>query len=285
MLSKRALMIRVMLNNFHQGAPDVVLSALSKEMANAILELDVSSQDAPHILNEPKHLVQHVHYSWLAPVIEKFPPKMQPFFLTALPKSKAFLLSEMVKKPLHPARLALSTRLHLLDIISAKLKPAAVLPAPYLPATSLSPLLSMRKGEIVQLIDFLGLYDLAEEIRRIVDKKHLKAIYNCLTIKKQHFLRICLHQKERLSIPRLGLDKWQGDCKTLENLLHKRGLFRLGKGISGMHPDFLWHLMHRLDVGRGRILQQCYVREEIPGVTQALIQEILNLMNFFKKNE
>ena len=210
---------------------------------------------------------------------------MQPFFLTSLPKSKAVQVCALMKKPQHTARLALPVRLYLINMMALKIKPQDVMPAPFLPATSLSPLLAMRKGEIVQLIDFLGIYDLAEEIKHVVDKKYLRAIYNCLSIKKQHFLRLCLHQKERLTIPRLGLEKWQGDCKTLETILHKRGLLRLGKGVSGQHPDFLWHLVHRLDVGRGRIIEQFYAKEEIPGVTQALIQEILNLMNFFKKNE
>lgn len=285
MSTKRALMIRVMLNHFHQGSPDALLSPLDKDSAQAVLEMDVSSHDASHVLEEPKHLVQHVHYSWLASALSQLPAKMRPFFLTSLPKSKAALLGEMMKMAPSSIRLPLSTRLYLLSLIAAKLKPAHILPAPYLPATNLSGLLSLKKGEIVQLIDFLGLYDLAEEIRHIVDKKYLKAIYNCLSVKKQHFLRICLHQKERLSIPRLGLEKWRGDCKSLDSLLHKRGLFRLGKAISGMHPDFFWHLTRRLDVGRGRILEQYYAKEEVPGVTQALIQEILNLMNFFKKNE
>lgn len=278
-------MIRAMLNHFHQGAPDLVLGSLAKDDAQNILGLEVASSDAPYLLNEPKELIRQTHYSWLTAAIEQFPVKMQPFFLTALPKSKAAQLSTILKKPLHPSRLALPVRLYLLNLVALKVKPADVLPAPFLPSTNLMPLLGMQKSEVVQLIDFLGLYDLAEEIRHIVDKNFLKAIYNCLSIKKQHFLRICLHQKERLSIPRLGLQKWQGGRKALEHLLHKRGLYRLGKGICGQHPDFLWHLVHRLDIGRGRILNHYFSKKEIPGVTQALIQEILNLMTFFKKNE
>lgn len=278
-------MIRVMLNQFHQGAPDVILKGLPKEQGKDVMKIDVQSQDAPYLLNESKELIKQVHYSWLAPVVEGFPVKMRPLFLTSLPKSKGEILSQAIKAPLHPVKLALSVRLYLLNMITSKLKPSEVLPAPYLPASNLLPLAGMQKGEIVQLIDFLGLYDLAEEIRHIVDKRYLKAIYNCLSIKKQHFLRMCLHKKEQLSVPRLGLDKWRGDCKTLDSMVHKRGLLRLGKAVSGQHPDFIWHLVHRLDTGRGRLLQQYYDKEEIPGVTQVLVQEILNLMNFFKKNE
>lgn len=273
-----------MLNQFHQGTPDLLLKALPEGRSRDVLQLDIASQDASYVLNEPKELIQQIHYSWLTPLIEALPAKMQSLFLTSLPKNKAAMLSQVLKIPLQTTKQALSVRLYLLSRIYSQLKPTEVLPAPYLPATNLSLLLAMQKGEIVELITFLGLYDLAEEIRHIIDRRYLKAIYNCLSLKKQHFLRLCLHKKERLSVPRLGLDKWQGDCQTLERLTHHRGLVRMGKAVSGQHPDFIWHLIHRLDIGRGRLLQQYCEKEEIPGVTQVLIQEILSLMNFFKKS-
>lgn len=282
---KRNLITRVLLNQYHQGPPDALLASLSKESAKQILEVNVSSQDASYLFHEPKELARAVHYSWLRPVIEKFPPKMQPFLLTALPSKKCHTLSVLMKKKPYPERLSMPVRLYFLRLLTEKLKPPEILSCPYLPASTLTPLLGLSKGDIIRLIDFLGLHDLAIEIKHIVDKKYLKAIYNCLSIKKQHYLRICLHQKERLTTPRLGLDTWKGDCKTLEFLVHKRGLLRIGKGLAGQHEDFLWHLIHKLDAGRGAIIQRYYTKEEIPGVTQVLMQEILNLLNFFKKNE
>lgn len=282
---KRELMIKVMLNQFHQGAPEVALACLPAEVGKGVRGIETASQSAAYVLEEPKLLIQQTHYSWLAPVIQRFAEDMQPYLLSSLPKDKAVPISAMLKVPLLSKKMASSVRLYFLHKIALELKPASVLPMPFLAATSLTPLLSMRKEEIVQMADFLGLYDLAEEIKHIVDRRSLKAIYGCLSVKKQHFLRICLHQKERLSIPRLGLDRWQGERKTLDALLHSRGLLRLGKGVSGQTEDFLWHLMHHLDTGRGGILQRYYAAVEVPGVTQALIQEILNLMNFFKKNE
>ena len=44
---KRSLMIRVMLNHFHQGAPDLVLSSLPKEEAKSVLDLNITSQTLP----------------------------------------------------------------------------------------------------------------------------------------------------------------------------------------------------------------------------------------------
>ena len=63
----------------------------------------------------------------------------------------------------------------------------------------------------------------------------LKNIYLCLTPKELQFLRMCLHQKEKLVIPQMGLEQWNGEQKELHKLIHQKGLFRLGKALCGEH--------------------------------------------------
>ncbi len=283
MTPKCEMFLRVLMNKYHQAAPEALLSGLPPEQAQAVLNVDNNSQDVSQAVIQSKEIVKHIHYSWLVPIIEGLSPQMQPLFLSSLPSVSSQQLSKILKKPLHSTPLSPAVRLFLVNQLYAKIKPIDVLPVSYLPQTSMTVLLNYKKLELVELIDFLGLYDLAEEIRHIVDKRYLKAIYNGLSIKKQHFLRICLHHKEKLLPPRLGLEKWKGDSRELEKLLHQRGLIRLGKALAGQHPDLVWHLSHRLDTGRGRLIQKYYAKEEIPGITQALIQEILNLLNFFRK--
>jgi hypothetical protein len=283
MTPKNALMIHMLMNRFHQGSPESLLSALQGDEAQEILKIGVSSQDISQAIPLPQEIVKQIHYSWLGSIVQKTPKKMQSVYLSSLPSSSAKQLSQTLNIPLHPQVLAPAVRLYLIQDLYRKLKPSDVLPAAFLPVNSLTGLLSFSKEDLINIIDFLGLYDLAEEIRHIVDKRYLKAIYSCLTIKKQHFLRICLHQKGKLTTSRLGLEKWQGDKTQLNRLLHKRGLLRLGKALAGLDPHFVWHLVHRLDIGRGNFLNSYYVTEEIPGVSQVLTQQILNLMTFFKR--
>jgi len=283
MTAKSALMLRVLINRFHQGSPEILLSSLPQENAKEVLGIDVASQDAAQAIHSPKEIVKEVHYSWFGPIIQACSPSMQPLMMSALPSSSAEQLSRFFQIPKHSTTLSPTVRLYLINQLYHKLKPADILPAGYLPQTSLSVLLSFRKEDLIKLIDFLGLYDLADEIRHIVDKKLLNAIYSGLSVKKQHFLRICLHQKGKLSMPRLDLEKWQGDNKQLDKMLHNRGLIRLGKALSGQSNDFIWHIVHRLDTGRGNLLMRYYSSEEIQGVTQVLIQEVLNLTSFFKR--
>ena len=126
------------------------------------------------------------------------------------------------------------------------------------------------------------MYDLAEGIRHIVDRKKLKAIYLCLSHREQAFLRICLHKKEKLAAPKLDIDKWDGSREMLHRVLHRRGMLRLGKALSGQERHFVWHLVHLLDTGRGNIILQYYAEQPVAGVTPLLIQQVVSVINFIK---
>lgn len=283
MQAKGLIMMRVLLNRYHQGSPEAFLGGISKEDSKQVTTLDITSQDVAQALRQPKDVLQKIHYSWVAPSVQQFSKGMQVLIISALPKGSSSSLSKILKVTPSVKPPSIPVRLFLINLLCSKLKIEEVLPPAYLPQTSLSTLANFKKSQLIELIDFLGLYDLAEEIRQIVDKKSLKNIYGCLSIKKQHFLRICLHQKEKLTTTRIGLERWQGDCKQLERILHRRGIVRLGYALSGQHPDLLWHIVHRLDTGRGNVLKKYWSKDEIPGVTSALTQQVLSLMNFFKK--
>jgi hypothetical protein len=81
----------------------------------------------------------------------------------------------------------------------------------------------------------------------------------------------------------MDLAGWKGDPGQLERLLHRRGLLRLSCALAGQPRDFVWHIVHRLDVGRGHLLGKYFSSKEIQGVTPFLIQQCLNTLNYLKK--
>ena len=97
------------------------------------------------------------------------------------------------------------------------------------------------------------------------------------------FLRMCVHQKNKFVAPKLNVQKWNGDCVELLHTLHQRGLYRLGKALSGSHPHFLWHLSRRFDIGRSALLEKYYAKQASPGITSALVQQVINVLNFLKQ--
>jgi hypothetical protein len=188
---------------------------------------------------------------------------------SGLEKSETIELSEPVKS-------------FILSQLYTLLKADEHLPLDYLPETELSELGTWNKTQLIHLIDFLGLHDLATEVRQIVNKNHLKNIYACLTPQQFYYLKVCLHQKEMLTVSKLGIDASIKDSTKLKRVIHQRGLLRLGKALCGQHPDFVWYLSHTLDTGRGKMLSDIYQKESIGKITPFLKEQVLNLMKFLK---
>lgn len=279
---KKSLFFKVLLNHFHPTSGESILRSLPQNEAKEVFKQSLSSQDTSTAINWPEELIVRTHYSWLAPVIQKMPPELQEVTVAALPEPQSSKLKHFLKIKQRSLSLAPSVKSFLLHQVYQKWNPQEAIPLAYLPSSPLQPLLQLSKQELVQLIDYLALYDLSDAIRHIVDKKYLKKIYFYLDEPKQQFLRLCLHKHEKAAVLKLDIEKWDGKPETLKNMLHKRGLFRLGKALCGQSPLFVWHLIHLLDTGRGSVLQSHYKEADIPGITPLLIQQILAVINFLK---
>lgn len=282
MLSRQALFFQLLLNKYHPSDKGEVVACLPDDVKRSIGEIKNSWNDPRVLLKSALSKIKNIHYSWIYPAIQQYPENLRPFVAEALPEPSNIRLLSLLKVPRAPIATGWA-RQYLLHDLSKKMELDTLTPIEHLPQSLLSFTLELTKEELIELIDFLGLYDLAEEIRRIVDKNQLKRIYNCLSIKKQHFLRSCLLSKEKVVTPKLELEKWNGDQEALEKLLHKRGLVRFGKGLSGQPADFIWYIVHRMDSGRGILLSKYISPTEIPGITSLMIQEIQSVHNFFKK--
>lgn len=283
MPSKSSIFFKVLINRYHPGMGESFLKSMPKENSKEILSQNVESADAIPLLSLAQEQIDTTHYSWLTPVIQQMPIPLQTSVIASLAPHQSLRLSEALNLPSENLNLAEPIKRYFINKLWNQWKPTADLPVQYLPASSLSVLMELNKNELVELIDFLALYDLTEAIRHIVDKNFLKKLYQAISPKKQQFLRICLHQKERITSPKLELEKWSGDPQKLESILHRRGLFRLGKALSGQHSDFLWYIVHKLDIGRGSILTKYFSPEEIQGITPLLVQQVIFLINFLKK--
>ena len=160
-----------------------------------------------------------------------------------------------------------------------------LLPKTFLPKNELSVLTRISKDELVRMIDLLGIYDLTDETRTILDNKQIKAIYKCLTPTQRKFSNYCLHQREKIASSRLNLSNWNGDSDELQRRIHLRGIARLGKALSGQDEQLIWYIVHTLDTGRGHLLQKNIEKEAVPKVTPALSQQVLQTLNHLQKKE
>jgi hypothetical protein len=271
------MMLRVLINRYNPDMGNALLKFLPEEGLQKISTLDIHSSDLTPILQQPQKSLASIHYSWIQPLLKKFPDSLHPVVMGTLTAEQIGGLQASTSATVSDlARTFIRNQLyHLLKI-------GDHFPLEYLPETELSPLTNWTKQQLVQLIDFLGLYDLASEVRHIVNRNYLKNIYSCLTPKQFHFLKACLHQKEQITSPKLGIDPTKQDCDKLKQVVHRRGLLRLGRALCGQHPDLIWYLAHKLDMGRGTVLLKEYQEKALPKITPILKQQVLNLMNFLK---
>ncbi len=223
--------------------------------------------------------LERVHWSWFLPTLKTFSPREQGLFLSALSPlvaeqlGAALELSEPREKITEIARAYFRHQL-----LSSLVGPhERLLPIDYLPPSKLNRLLGFTKKELTQLIDRLALFDLAAELRHIVDTKLLKKLHGFLSEETKAALKALPPQKEFSPLPRLGLDHWDGQEETLRTLLHRRGLTRLGLALSGQDPDLIWALCHQLDIGRGGHLFKLCAKEPVPELSSLMQQQIEEL--------
>lgn len=285
MTTKNATLFKVFLNHFHPGAQEKILASLPQREREEIIETKITSQNPVAFLSWPQELIARTHYSWLAPIIRQTPAFLRKATVAALPEPQSSKLLSFLHISSPCPKLAPPVKTFLINAFFQQWSPPAIIPLTDLQQSQLTPLLYLSKNELVELIDLLSIHDLADSMRRIVDKKLLEKIYHCLSLTRQKYLRFCLRNKEKATAPELEVSKWNGESDSLHVLLHQRGLLRLGKALSGQSQEFIWHLTHVLDTGRGQTLIGYSKKKEIAGITPLLIQQVLSILNFLKQKD
>lgn len=284
MEEKGWIMMRVLLNRYHKGSADALLKCLPQEDVKSVLSQGVHSQEPQHAIPDPVTVLEKIHYSWLASPIQKMPEQFQPYVIASLPNIQAKNLSIFLKRPFLEIAIPRNLKNFFLNHLCENLGTKSVLPASFLPHTLLTSLLSLSKTQLMELIDLLGMHDVTPEVRQTVDKQKLRRFYNCLTPHMQLYLKQILHQSDKWTTQSLGIEHWDGNREKLLNVIHRRGLIRFAKALSGQHPHLIWHISHTLDTGRSSVISKYYSKEEIVGLTPVLSLQVGNAMTFLRKS-
>ena len=225
-------------------------------------------------------LLNTVHWSWFLPTLKSYMPEEQTLFLSTLDPVPANHLAEeipckMPKKSLSELGTSYLRHLLLNSLIGTHDR---LIPKDFLPPSPLNRLLDLSKKELTALIDLLSMYDVAAEIKQIVETKILKNIYSCLTEMERNLLKQVSLKPESYSLPRMGLERWDGNRDALRLLLHRRGLARMGLALSGEDPALIWYVCHQLDIGRGTALFKLCVKESSPPTIEAAAKQVEELL-------
>jgi hypothetical protein len=282
--SQKGLLLRILLNRTHGSVSKEIVKSLPPDEAEAVLGHPTKATDPLPLLQQTETTLPKIHYSWISPLLKSLDPAKRRAFVACLNNEQRLGISRLMKDTPPPPITAQPLRQFYLQHLYPMLNLSEHMPIAYLPESPFNSLVDFKKNQIIELIDFLGIYDLAHEMRQIVATKNIKNLYRCLSAKQQQFLRICMHQKDRIVTPPLHLERWDGETTSLMQLMHKRGLLRLSAALSGQHPDLIWYLTHSLDIGRGQFLEKHIQKEPIPGVSETLALQVENLQHFLMEN-
>ncbi|ANH78627.1 hypothetical protein [Candidatus Chlamydia sanziniae] len=197
-----------------------------------------------------------IHPSWIALVVKELPSKIQSQLLILLPDNVTHeLLPLLPGISIATKRCSNFAAFYLLNMLSKKIRPFGIIEEIFLPASVLNALLYYSGPVKMAVINCLGLYVIAKELKNIVDKVVIERVKSFLTTQEKLFLAYCqAHPMKYLETTNF-LDSWNQNT-TLRQFIHKQGLLFLAKALTKEDGSFLWYFLRRLDVNRGYIFEQ-----------------------------
>lgn len=270
---QRGLLLRVLLNRAHGNISDAILKTLPSDEAECVKNQSITATDPEPLLKHAKNVLPEIHYTWLKEPLLKQDMAFQDGILRCLTSAQQKGLAKELGRIYNPAPLnPFLKKFYSNHLYSTFPLLHESLPIAYQSEGPLDFIAELSKKNLIELIDKLAMFDLAHEMKKIVETKRLNALYTSLSAIQQEFLRKCLHLKDRMIPSKMQIDNLTGKEFVLQ--LHKRGLYRLGVALSGQNADLIWLIVHKLDHGRGTLLKKAIKKEAIPIITEAVIQQV-----------
>ncbi len=286
MENRAAATLKALISFYHSSSETELSRFFSDEDQKVLKEVTLNGTKSLEGLLPTESSLAQIHYSWLLPVIKSYPDLLVSYFIDALPDPLPQKLRD--KDSTLPSQISPSAavRRFFNGLLTTKLMSQDNVPLPFIPSNELSPILECSKEELLTLMDFLGLWDLASEFHHIIDRSVLAQITATLSPKKKQYLKLSMKQKRLPTVADpLGLHGLNGDSTKLNKLLHRRGLKRLGLALVGRPESMRWHITHTLDLGRAGILEKYYSSEEDPESVMQMTQQVLDAFNFLRTEE
>ncbi|MDX8430740.1 MAG: hypothetical protein SNF33_02905 [Candidatus Algichlamydia australiensis] len=223
-------------------------------------------------------ILRSIHPSWLEPIIHNFSYGDKRAFLSVLTEEQSKTIKEelRIEEPLKEPS-SLLTKFLLQTLAKALLEDAPPL-APLIPKAPLNELLNLTEQQLEQVCSFLGLHDLASDIKKIIQSDKLKRIEEILSADEKKHLKELLKTKEIVTFGSLNLQNWDGKAESLREVLRARGLNRLAKALYNACPTLIWLLTHRMEKSHAEMLQKLCVDPKNVMAQEALQEQVMTII-------
>ncbi len=246
-----------------------------EEIKKAPTHINFFSSLSPEILD-------FIHPSWLVQSLQRHTENEneRSFFLAALQP----VLGKEIKKQLAITRSLPSLTpfgknyLRREWLGQIKKERGEAFPQNALSESAFNILLELDARQLSLLSFRLGLYDLAEELRYVIDKQTLQFIEETLTPFEWQMLKNFQTKKERLTFGRMPLKKVMNEPLKLRLAIEQYGMNRLGKALYGEDSSLLWHLLLRMDQKRANFLSTLCTPPAKPELNETIKHQVLALV-------
>lgn len=229
----------------------------------------------------PEEVLDTAHPSWIIRVLQPYTINEKCFFLATLNVNAANQIKKLlaIQKPL-PMLTSLGKeylRRELLELIKKERGEALTRKA--LPDSNLNVLLAFDAARLSLLAFWLGLHDLAEELRFVIDKQTWVRVEAALTPPEWQTVKTFQGKKDRLSFGRMAALKDNLDSpQKLRLLIEQYGMNRLAKVLYGEHTSLVWHITLHMDQKRAEFLAKLCTPLSKPELKEPLEQQVLELI-------
>jgi len=268
MVTLQEQFLHSLMKKFAHPAAQTVIQGL-EPAEKELFQGNLAGDDPMMYLITPKRILSMMHPSWYGELLEHTPKVLQSIcerFLQGKQEGplREFVLGYCVNQ--WPER--------------GKLGPETVQDGDF------SWLLEYSYENMTALFDLLGVYDLVDEVRRIVDKRKLQMILVRLHPFQQKFLRALLLKSLPTSASQINVSTFLTvEADVAKKRLQQRGLERFAMAIEKADPLLLWHFFHRLERFQAERLQQVGGQEFSDRERARAKQQVIQAYQFLQRME
>ena len=224
-----------------------------------------------------------IHPSWFETLFDPMTKKDKKLFISAFSQRReelasAFGLEQDFIELTHVAR-----RYIIQHVYQFMLGSTGMLPFSFLSNEPHFNLLTLSYPQLVELIDLLALHDIALEVKNLLHKGQIKALHHILDKKQLKYLKGIKNDSSGVSFGKMGLASWDGNEKELRYMMHKRGLNRLAKTLTGASESFIGHLYYLLSKDEAKIFKSFTTDKKNENVVETLNKQLEAILEIVLK--
>lgn len=261
-IRKRAAVLLSLVERFHSEESQALINHLSNREQAAMREMRVGPLQTEPLRASSQVAISAYHPSWIQQALTKEPLERRPLYQSAI-----------------DGKLAAAPTAFLLGNLLNLLGAPSVVPLACLTDSPLQSLIHLDGRVLVRLIGYLGMIDLADEIKKTIESRLLREVDALLTDGQRKFLQRWTQVSDPVPGPRHGLSAWIADFQKESQ---QSGLIRLGRALSHHDRSFVWHLAHRLDSGRGRWIMRHAQEAIAPKLAEKLTGQVEATIEFLQ---